>query len=181
MTNTKTGPATFAVVSADDSKAYGYGERSNALLTTTNKSTEMQKYFHRHSWDLSSWCRTHIPWNMPKYHSMQVRRRKNSSLLALGQLQWSNMVRSLGLLSIFVISWIAQEVAALNESGGEAAGGTNNLRSNSVSEAVYYKGAQSAASVSNIVNGHYQSADEEDGSPPISIMSDRYIHCLEVV
>merc|ERR1719288_595725 len=59
--------------------------------------------------------------------------------------------------------------------GSSRNGGVNNggvQRSNSIPQDGPYKNAQSAASVSNIVNGHYQPLEEDEEAPPISILAD---------
>merc|ERR1719412_2580192 len=75
---------------------------------------------------------------------------------------------------------MAQLAAALNGStkgGGVGVSGSFALRSNSISNSGLHKPAQSAASVSNIVNGHYQTLDEDDeSSSSIDVMADSTGH-----
>jgi hypothetical protein len=78
------------------------------------------------------------------------------------------MAISLRLFIVLVISCMTEFAVASN--GSTRNGG---VVSNSVPKDGPYKNAQSAASVSNIVNGHYQTIDEDEEVPPVSILSDR--------
>ena len=85
------------------------------------------------------------------------------------------------LFTLFVISWTAQLAAALNGSTRNGGGrGVNGIHSshNSIPRGGPYKDdAQSAASVSNIVNGHYKTVNEDDDvTSSVSIMADRYCY-----
>ena len=85
------------------------------------------------------------------------------------------MNASLKFLILIVITCMTELVFASN--GSSRNGGVNNggvQRSNSIPQDGPYKNAQSAASVSNIVNGHYQPLEEDEEAPPISILADRY-------
>ena len=86
----------------------------------------------------------------------------------------TTMNTSFHIFIIIVISCMTEFVSALNGSSrnGGVAGGVQ--RSNSIPQDGPYKNAQSAASVSNIVNGHYQPLEEDEEAPPISILADRY-------
>ena len=100
---------------------------------------------------------------------------RKSNSRHLGQNFWrTTMNASLKLLILIVISCMTELVFASNGSsrnGGVVSGGQ---RSNSIPQDGPYKNAQSAASVSNIVNGHYQPLEEDEEAPPISILADRY-------
>ena len=87
----------------------------------------------------------------------------------------TTMNTSFHVFIIIVISCMTEFVSALNGSSrnGGVAGGVQ--RSNSIPQDGPYKNAQSAASVSNIVNGHYQPLEEDEEAPPISILADRYL------
>lgn len=84
----------------------------------------------------------------------------------------TTMNTSFHVFIIIVISCMTEFVSALNGSSrnGGVAGGVQ--RSNSIPQDGPYKNAQSAASVSNIVNGHYQPLEEDEEAPPISILAD---------
>ena len=141
-------------------------------MSSTNKSKKNGTWFHLQI-PHNLIC---IPWNFSKYHSKQMSKGQTSASFTVRQSLWSSMTMSLRLLVLFVISWMAQLVSASNgstRSGGVGVSGSIPSISNSISKDGPYKSAQSAASVSNIVNGHYQTVNEDAESSSNSIMADR--------
>ena len=102
------------------------------------------------------------------YSKQNTKHQSNSSRFSLKKSLWSTMAVSLRLFIVLVISCMTEFAVSAN--GSTRNGGAV---SNSVPRDGPYKNAQSAASVSNIVNGHYQTMDEEEEIPPVSILSDR--------
>ena len=102
------------------------------------------------------------------YSKQNTKTQPNSSRFSLKQSLWSTMAVSLRLFIVLVISCMTEFAIASN--GSSRNGG---VVSNSVPRDGPYKNAQSAASVSNIVNGHYQTIEEDEEIPPVSILSDR--------
>ena len=84
------------------------------------------------------------------------------------------MNASLKFLILIVITCMTELVFASNGSSRNSGVNGGVQRSNSIPQDGPYKNAQSAASVSNIVNGHYQPLEEDEEAPPISILADRY-------
>lgn len=97
---------------------------------------------------------------------------QNSSTFTLKQSLWSKMIMSLRLLIVIVISCMTEFAAASNGSAKNGGAVSGLPRSNSIPKDGPYKSAQSAASVSNIVNGHYETIAEDDNVDPVSIMSE---------
>ena len=111
----------------------------------------------------------HVPCNNFIFNSKQnPKTQPNSSRFSLKQSLWSTMEVSLRLFILLVISCMTEFAVASN--GSTRNGG---VVSNSVPRDGPYKNAQSAASVSNIVNGHYQTIEEDEEVPGVSILSDR--------
>ena len=102
------------------------------------------------------------------YSKQNTKTQPNYSRFSLKQSLWSTMAVSLRLFIVLVISCMTEFAIASN--GSSRNGG---VVSNSVPRDGPYKNAQSAASVSNIVNGHYQTIEEDEEIPPVSILSDR--------
>jgi len=113
-----------------------------------------------------------IPWTMFNLYFKQMnKKRQNFSSTTLRQSFWSNMTLSFRLLMVIVISCMTEFAVASNESIRNGRVGVR--RTNDIPKDGPYKSAQSAASVSNIVGGHYQTInDEDESSPHTDIMAD---------
>ena len=144
-------------------------------MKKSHRSSIRKKNFSLHSTE-------HLPSNdmkesfeddYPSLNENQNIRRPNTRHLNPNMWQ-ATMKASFHFLILIVISCMTEFVFASNGSSrnGGVVGGVQ--RSNSIPQGGPYKNAQSAASVSNIVNGHYQPLEEDEEAPPISILADRY-------
>ena len=158
------------------SKSYLLVEESDIMMSSAYKSKRKGKQGHGDSLQVNV---GDFSWNPCNHHSKQLNKGRSSTTCTLRPSSRSSMSLSLRISILFVISMMAQLAAALNGStkgGGVGVSGSFALRSNSISNSGLHKPAQSAASVSNIVNGHYQRVDEDDeSSSSIDVMADRYI------
>lgn len=110
----------------------------------------------------------------PLVSSKQNQKTRRSNHNYLNPYFWqTTMNASLKFLILIVISCMTELVFASNGSSRNGNGVNGGVqRSNSIPQDGPYKNAQSAASVSNIVNGHYQPLEEDEEAPPISILAD---------
>ena len=142
-------------------------------MSPTSKSMKAHTCHQPEVQHMKIWESTRIPWTMYEMcYEQRNHKKKNLPSSSFRQSLWSNMVLSLRLLIVIVISCMTEFAVASNESTRN--GGVGVRRTNDIPKDGPYKNAQSAASVSNIVGGHYQTInDEDDSSPHTDIMADR--------
>lgn len=147
---------------------------SEKNMPTSSQSSIKNIYSNVHILDQKSCKQLQEPFENIYFSPKENRKIRKSNLRHLDQNFWrTTMNASVKFLILIVISCMNEIVLASNGSsrnGGVINGGQ---RSNSIPQDGPYKNAQSAASVSNIVNGHYQTLEEDDEeAPPISILAD---------
>ena len=149
---------------------------SEKNMPTSSKSYMKDTHSKLHNLDQKSCEHLPKPFENIYFSPKENLKIRKSNSRHLDQNFWrTTMNASVKFLILIVISCMTELVFASNGSsrnGGVVGGGQ---RSNSIPQDGPYKNAQSAASVSNIVNGHYQTLEEDDQeAPPISILADRY-------